>query len=73
MAPGGRRPPGRLGGGHSTGGRFGLVGEGFGDGSQLSVPSVASGQELRRQAEAVLQDGETLSSFVLDVLTRSIV
>ena len=28
--------------------------------------------ELRREAEAVLEDGETLSSFVLDAVTRGI-
>lgn len=37
-----------------------------------SIPPLRVSQELRRQAEAVLQDGETLSSFVLDALTRSI-
>jgi predicted transcriptional regulator len=37
-----------------------------------SIPSLRVSQELRRQAEAVLQDGETLSSFVLNALTRSI-
>lgn len=28
--------------------------------------------ELRKQAEAVLEEGETLSGFVLDAVTRSI-
>jgi predicted transcriptional regulator len=37
-----------------------------------SIPPLRVSQELRRQAEAVLQDGETLSSFALDALTRSI-
>jgi predicted transcriptional regulator len=37
-----------------------------------SIPPLRVSQELRRQAEAVLQDGETLSSFVLNALTRSI-
>jgi predicted transcriptional regulator len=37
-----------------------------------SIPPLRVSPELRRQAEAVLQDGETLSSFVLDALTRSI-
>ena len=37
-----------------------------------SIPPLRVSPELRRQAEAALQDGETLSSFVLDALTRSI-
>ena len=37
-----------------------------------TIPSLRVSPELRRQAEAVLEHGETLSSFVLDALTRSI-
>ena len=37
-----------------------------------SIPSLRVSPELRKQAEAVLEQGETLSSFVLDALTRSI-
>jgi hypothetical protein len=37
-----------------------------------SIPPLRVAPELRRQAEAVLQDGETLSSFVLDALMRGI-
>jgi predicted transcriptional regulator len=37
-----------------------------------TIPPLRVSPELRRQAEAVLADGETLSGFVLDALTRSI-
>ncbi len=37
-----------------------------------SIPPLRVSPELRREAEAVLEQGETLSSFVLDALTRSI-
>lgn len=37
-----------------------------------SIPPLRVSPELRKQAEAVLEEGETLSSFVLDALTRSI-
>jgi predicted transcriptional regulator len=37
-----------------------------------SIPSLRVSPELRKRAEAVLEQGETLSSFVLDALTRSI-
>ena len=37
-----------------------------------TIPPLRVSPELRRQAEAVLEHGETLSSFVLDALTRSI-
>jgi predicted transcriptional regulator len=37
-----------------------------------TIPSLRVSPELRRQAEAVLEQGETLSAFVLDALTRSI-
>jgi predicted transcriptional regulator len=37
-----------------------------------SIPSLRVSPELRKQAEAVLEQGETLSSFVLDALIRSI-
>ena len=37
-----------------------------------SIPSLRVSPELRKQAEAVLEQGETLSSFLLDALTRSI-
>jgi hypothetical protein len=37
-----------------------------------TIPSLRVSPELRRQAEAVLAEGETLSGFVLDSLTRSI-
>jgi hypothetical protein len=35
-------------------------------------PSLRVSPELLKQAEKVLEDGETLSGFVLDLLTRSI-
>jgi hypothetical protein len=37
-----------------------------------SIPPLRVTPELRKQAEAVLEEGETLSSFLLDALTRSI-
>lgn len=37
-----------------------------------SIPPLRVSPELRKQAEAVLEPGETLSSFLLDALTRSI-
>ena len=37
-----------------------------------TIPSLRVSPELRKQAEDVLEQGETLSGFVLDALTRSI-
>jgi len=37
-----------------------------------TIPPLRVSRELRRQAEAVLEQGETLSGLVLDALTRSI-
>ena len=37
-----------------------------------TLPPLRVTQELRASAEAVLNEGETLSSFVLDAVTRSI-
>jgi predicted transcriptional regulator len=37
-----------------------------------NLPPLRVSPELRRQAEAVLEQGETLSGFVLDAVTRSI-
>ena len=37
-----------------------------------TIPPLRVSPELRKRAEAVLEDGETLSGFVLDALTRSI-
>jgi predicted transcriptional regulator len=37
-----------------------------------SIPPLRVSPELRKEAEAVLEQGETLSSFVLDAVTRSI-
>ena len=37
-----------------------------------TLPPLRVSPELRQQAEAVLEDGETLSGFVLDAVTRSI-
>ena len=37
-----------------------------------SIPSLRVSPALRKQAEDVLEQGETLSGFVLDALTRSI-
>ena len=37
-----------------------------------TIPSLRVSPELRKQAEEVLEKGETLSGFVLDALTRSV-
>jgi len=37
-----------------------------------TIPPLRVSPELRREAEAVLEQGETLSAFVLDAVTRSI-
>lgn len=37
-----------------------------------TIPPLRVSKELRERAEAVLEQGETLSGFVLDALTRSI-
>ncbi len=37
-----------------------------------TIPPLRVSRELRKRAEAVLEQGETLSGFVLDALTRSI-
>jgi predicted transcriptional regulator len=37
-----------------------------------TLPPLRVSRELRASAEAVLDDGETLSAFVLDAVTRSI-
>ncbi len=37
-----------------------------------TIPSLRVTPELRKQAEDVLEQGETLSGFVLDALNRSI-
>jgi ribosome-associated translation inhibitor RaiA len=37
-----------------------------------TIPPLRVSPELRKQAESVLEQGETLSGFVLDALTRSI-
>ena len=37
-----------------------------------TIPPLRVSPELRRQAEAVLEQGETLSGFLLDALTRRI-
>lgn len=37
-----------------------------------TIPSLRVSPELRKQAEGVLERGETLSGFVLDAVTRSI-
>jgi hypothetical protein len=37
-----------------------------------TLPPLRVSPELRKQAEAVLDQGETLSGFVLDAVTRSI-
>jgi hypothetical protein len=37
-----------------------------------TIPLLRVSPELRRQAQAVLEHGETLSGLVLDALTRSI-
>jgi predicted transcriptional regulator len=37
-----------------------------------TIPSLRVSPELRKRAEEVLEEGETLSGFVLNALTRSI-
>jgi predicted transcriptional regulator len=37
-----------------------------------TIPPLRVSPELRKEAEAVLEDGESLSGFVLDAVTRSI-
>lgn len=37
-----------------------------------TIPPLRVSPDLRKAAEAVLDDGETLSGFVLDAVTRSI-
>jgi predicted transcriptional regulator len=37
-----------------------------------TIPPLRVSPDLRRQAEAVLEQGETLSGFVLDALNRNI-
>src|ERR1700675_2033107 len=37
-----------------------------------TIPSLRVSPDLRKQAEIVLEEGETLSAFVLDAVTRSI-
>lgn len=37
-----------------------------------TIPPLRVSPKLRKQAEAVLEEGETLSGFVLDALTRNI-
>ena len=37
-----------------------------------TIPPLRVTPELRRKAEALLEEGETLSGFVLDAVTRSI-
>ncbi len=37
-----------------------------------SIPPLRVSPELRKQAEAVLEDGETLSGFVLEALNKNI-
>lgn len=37
-----------------------------------TIPPLRVSPELRKQAEAVLEQGETLSGFVLDAVNRSI-
>lgn len=37
-----------------------------------TIPPLRVSPDLRKEAEAVLEDGETLSGFVLDAVTRSI-
>jgi predicted transcriptional regulator len=38
----------------------------------MTIPPLRVSATLRRQAEAVLEEGETLSSFMLDALENSI-
>ncbi|MEA3158403.1 MAG: hypothetical protein QOK44_5992 [Betaproteobacteria bacterium] len=37
-----------------------------------TIPPLRVSPDLRKEAEAVLEDGETLSGFVLDAVTRNI-
>jgi len=37
-----------------------------------TIPPLRVSPELRKEAESVLEEGETLSGFVLDAVTRSI-
>src|SRR5688572_27398565 len=37
-----------------------------------TIPPLRVSPDLRKEAEAVLEDGETLSGFLLDAVTRSI-
>lgn len=37
-----------------------------------TIPPLRVSQDLRKQAEALLEEGETLSGFVLDALNRNI-
>jgi hypothetical protein len=37
-----------------------------------TIPPLRVSPELRKEAESVLEDGESLSGFVLDAVTRSI-
>ncbi len=37
-----------------------------------TIPSLRVSPDLRKQAEILLEEGETLSGFVLDAVTRSI-
>ena len=37
-----------------------------------TIPPLRVSPDLRKEAEAVLEDGETLSGFMLDAVTRSI-
>lgn len=37
-----------------------------------TIPSLRVSPELRAEAEAVLEEGETLSSFVLEAVNRSV-
>lgn len=39
---------------------------------KTSIPPLRVSAELRKQAESVLEPGETLSSFALEAITRSI-
>ncbi|MBA3393761.1 MAG: prevent-host-death protein [Deltaproteobacteria bacterium] len=38
----------------------------------MTIPPLRVSAQLRRQAEAVLEEGETLSSFMLDALQKSV-
>jgi hypothetical protein len=37
-----------------------------------SIPALRVSAKMRREAESVLREGETLSGFVLDAVTRSV-